>query len=87
MLGNRGTLNGTRVLAPATVHLMTSNHLPSSLLTGEFGIGLQTMRPGFGYGYNCAVVFNPPEANLPEGKGTFFWDGACGNLVLGRSFE
>ena len=39
---------------------------------------LAVMRPGFGYGYNCAVVFDPPEANLPEGKGTFFWDGAAG---------
>lgn len=78
MLLNGGQLNGVRILAPATVKLMTSNHLPSSLLTGEFGIGLQQMRPGFGYGYNCAVVFDPPEANLPEGKGTFFWDGAAG---------
>lgn len=78
MLLNGGELNGARILAPASVHLMTSNHLPSSLLTGEFGIGLQQMRPGFGYGYNCAVVFDPPEANLPEGKGTFFWDGAAG---------
>ena len=36
------------------------------------------MRPGFGYGYNCAVVFDPGAANLPDGKGTFFWDGAAG---------
>ena len=48
------------------------------LSTGQFGIGAQVMRPGFGYGYNCAVVFDPPEANLPDGKGTFFWDGAAG---------
>jgi len=73
-----GELDGTRVLAPASVKLMSSNHLPPSLLTGEFGIGAQQMRPGFGYGYNCAVVFDPPTANLPEGKGTFFWDGAAG---------
>jgi CubicO group peptidase (beta-lactamase class C family) len=78
MLADKGELNGVRILAPATVHLMSSNHVPASLLTGEFGIGLQTLRPGFGYGYNCAVVFDPPEANLPEGKGTFFWDGAAG---------
>jgi CubicO group peptidase (beta-lactamase class C family) len=78
MLAHGGELNGTRILAPATVKLMSSNHLPASLLTGEFGIGLQQMRPGFGYGYNCAVVYDPPEANLPEGKGTFFWDGAAG---------
>ena len=28
MLGNGGELNGTRILAPSTVKLMTSNHVP-----------------------------------------------------------
>ena len=78
MLANQGELNGERILAPPTVHLMTSNHVPSSLLTGEFHIGMQVLRPGFGYGYNGAVVYDPPEADLIEGKGTFFWDGAAG---------
>jgi CubicO group peptidase (beta-lactamase class C family) len=78
MLANRGELNGARILAPATVTLMTSNHVPENLLTGEFSIGSQVLRPGFGYGYNYAVVFDPPEANMPDGKGTFFWDGAAG---------
>jgi len=57
---------------------MSSNHLPAELLNGHFGIGLSIMRPGFGYGYNCAVVFDPLEANMIDGKGTFFWDGAAG---------
>jgi CubicO group peptidase (beta-lactamase class C family) len=78
MLGNGGELNGVRILSPAAVQLMSSNHVPASLLTGEYGIGSHILRPGFGYGYNCAVVFDPAEANLPEGKGTFFWDGAAG---------
>lgn len=78
MLANGGELNGHRILSPASVKLMSSNHLAPNLLTGEFSIGLQRMRPGFGYGYNCAVVFDPPTANLPDGKGTFFWDGAAG---------
>jgi len=78
MLANGGKLGNERILAPATVRLMTSNHLPASILTGEFGIGQHIMRPGFGYGFNCAVVFDPPEAGLPDGKGTFFWDGAAG---------
>ncbi len=78
MLGNGGELNGKRILAPSSVKLMGSNHVPAELLTGQYGIGLQTLRPGFGYGYNCAVVFDPAEANLPDGKGTFFWDGAAG---------
>ena len=78
MLANDGELSGVRILAPARVHLMSSNHLPPELLTGEFGIGLQVMRRGLGYGYNCAVAYEPTEANLIEGKGTFFWDGAAG---------
>ena len=78
MLANGGTLNGKRILAPATVRQMTSNHLPPNLLTGAFGGGMHVMRPGFGYGINCAVVYDPPEANLPDGKGTFLWDGAAG---------
>ena len=78
MLLNGGELDGKRILSPATVKLMTSNHVPSELLTGKFGIGSQMLRPGFGYGYDCAVIFNPLEANLPDGKGEFFWDGAAG---------
>jgi CubicO group peptidase (beta-lactamase class C family) len=58
--------------------MMSANHVPAGLLTGEFHIRAHTLRSGFGYGYNCAVVFDPVEANLPEGKGTFFWDGAAG---------
>jgi CubicO group peptidase (beta-lactamase class C family) len=80
MLADGGELDGKRILSPATVKLMTSNHLPENLLTGEFGGGLHVMRPGFGYGFNCAVIFDPADAALPDGKGTFFWDGAAGTM-------
>jgi CubicO group peptidase (beta-lactamase class C family) len=78
MLLNGGQLDGKRIVAPSSVRLMSSNHVPTDLLTGQYKIGSQVMRPGFGYGYNCAVVFDPPTANLPEGNGTFFWDGLAG---------
>jgi len=78
MLANDGELDGKRILAPSTVKLMTSEHMPDSLLTGEFGIGMSVIRPGFAWGYDCAVIFDPIEANLSDGKGTFFWDGAAG---------
>ena len=78
MLANGGELNGKRILAPSTVKLMTSNHMPAAIQTGEFGIGLSVIRPGFGWGYDCAVISDPAEANLSDGKGTFFWDGAAG---------
>lgn len=78
MLLNKGELDGVRILSPATVKLMTSNHLAPELLTGKFGIGMQQMRPGFGYGYNGAVIFNPAMANLSDGRGEYLWDGAAG---------
>ena len=78
MLANEGELNGVRIISPASARLMSSNHLAPNLLTGEFGIGLQVMRPGLGYGYDCAVEFDPASANLPDGRGTFYWDGAAG---------
>ncbi|HTX05493.1 MAG TPA: serine hydrolase [Steroidobacteraceae bacterium] len=78
MLANGGELDGRRILSAATVRLMTTNKLQGRLLSGKFGIGEHVMRPGFGYGFNCAVVFDPALAALPVGKGTFFWDGAAG---------
>jgi CubicO group peptidase (beta-lactamase class C family) len=73
MLANGGELMSKRILSPETVKLMSSNHLP-----GQFAGGQHVMRRGFGYGFNVAVIFDPPEAELSDGKGTFFWDGAAG---------
>ena len=78
MLANGGELNGVRILSPESVTMMSSNHLAPNLLTGEFGIGMHTMRAGFGYGYNCAVIFDPPMEGFADGKGEYFWDGAAG---------
>jgi len=78
MLANGGELNGVRLLSPSSVRLLSANHLAPELITGGFGIGIQNFRSGFGYGYNCAVVYDPPAANLSDGRGTFLWDGAAG---------
>ena len=77
MLLNGGELDGVRILAPATVELMTTNHLAPNLMTGEFSIGPEIMRPGLGWGYDCAVYTDPREADEVVGKGTFFWLGAA----------
>jgi CubicO group peptidase (beta-lactamase class C family) len=78
MLANGGEWAGKRILSPQTVKLMSSNHLAPALLTGQFAGGQHIMRRGFGYGFNVAVIFDPPEAGLSDGKGTFLWDGAAG---------
>ena len=77
MLLNHGELDGARILSPATVDLMTSNHLSPKLLTGEFSIGNAVMRPGHGWGYDLAVFDDPPTADEIVGKGTFYWEGAA----------
>ena len=77
MLLNGGELDGVRILAPATVQLMSSNHLAPSLMSGEFSIGPETIRPGMGWGYDCAVFTDPATADEIVGKGTFFWLGAA----------
>jgi CubicO group peptidase (beta-lactamase class C family) len=77
MLLNGGELDGVRILAPATVQLMTSNHLVPSLMTGEFSIGPVIIRPGLGWGYDCAVLSDPLQADDVVGRGTFFWIGAA----------
>ncbi|HEX8925642.1 MAG TPA: serine hydrolase, partial [Terriglobales bacterium] len=78
MLANGGELDGVRILSPSSVRLLSSNHLAPELISGGFGIGIQNFRPGFGYGYNCAVAYDPTLADLPDGRGTFLWDGAAG---------
>ena len=79
MLLNGGLLDGVRVLAPATVKLILSNHLPDSLMADYKGAGFVTQpRPGLGYGYGGAVVTDPGLANVTMGKGSYLWDGAFG---------
>ena len=77
MLLNGGELDGVRILAPSTVQLMTANHLTPNLMTGEFRIGPEVIRPGMGWGYDCAVFSDPLQADEIVGKGTFFWIGAA----------
>lgn len=79
MLLNGGQLDGVRVLAPATVKLILSNHLPDSLTAEYKGPGFVTQpRPGLGYGFGGSVVTDPGLADEPMGKGTYMWDGALG---------
>jgi CubicO group peptidase (beta-lactamase class C family) len=78
MLANGGVLDGARILAPSTVALMRANHLPDSLRDKGFGIGIQRIRRGFGFGYDVAVFDDPHQAGSTTGAGTFLWDGLAG---------
>jgi CubicO group peptidase (beta-lactamase class C family) len=78
MLLNGGELDGVRIVQASSIALMTRNHLPDALINAEYGVGNQQIRPGFGYGYNGAVFYDPEAAGLPVGQGTYQWDGAAG---------
>lgn len=77
MLLNHGELNGVRILAPATVDLLTTNHLAPGLLTGKFGLLGIKMEPGHGWAYDMAVFPDPAAVQAVVGKGTYYWAGAA----------
>jgi CubicO group peptidase (beta-lactamase class C family) len=73
MLRNGGELDGTRILGPRTVALMTANHT-GDMVNGQFG------RParGMGFGLSMEVVLDPIAAGLAVSKGAFSWQGGTG---------
>ncbi len=79
MLANKGELNGARILAPSSVALMTSNHVPDAVkAAGKFGIGNYRQQPGFGFGFDVAIYEEPTRIGSSVGEGTFLWDGIAG---------
>jgi CubicO group peptidase (beta-lactamase class C family) len=75
MLWNQGSYNGTRILSPETVALMTHPHVESGVLT-EMGI------EGLGWGLGLAVVVDS-DATLPiDRDGDFWWSGYYGTTFF-----
>ncbi|HEY3798637.1 MAG TPA: serine hydrolase domain-containing protein [Caulobacteraceae bacterium] len=78
MLLNKGELAGQRIMSEAAAALMMSNQLTDDLSAKRWGVGAQQLRPGFGYGFNGALFYDPVKAEVPVGVGTYHWDGAAG---------
>lgn len=66
MLLNEGELNGTRVLSPSSVSLMTKNHV------GDLYID----EPGMGFGLGFSVRLDVGAAGVPGSEGEYGWGGA-----------
>jgi CubicO group peptidase (beta-lactamase class C family) len=79
MLCNGGTLNGTRILGPKTVSLMTRNHLPDGKDLHDFSVSLfsETAMAGVGFGLGFAVMIDPAKNQLPGTPGEFNWGGVA----------
>jgi CubicO group peptidase (beta-lactamase class C family) len=70
MLANGGQLDGVRLLAPGTVRLMRSNHLPDGVWVGPGNTGI-------GYGLGVSVLVDPVRRGNLGSKGEFGWSGAA----------
>ena len=70
MLLDGGELQGTRLLAPRTVALMASNHLPPE--AGPYG---NPPHAGHDFGLGVRVLRDPGLAGQLDGAGTFGWSG------------
>ena len=67
MMRRRGTLDGTRVLSPSAIHLMTISH------TGDLPAGWV---PGVGHGYGYEVVREPAGMFRYNSLGSYVKGGA-----------
>ncbi|WP_237478947.1 serine hydrolase domain-containing protein [Lichenibacterium dinghuense] len=74
MVLGRGTLEGARVLGPATLALMTADHLGRD--TGR--ASYYPPGPGYGFGLGFAVRVAAGEAPFPGTPGDVFWSGVGG---------
>ena len=75
MLIQGGTLNGVRILKPATVRYMTGGDLMEGQQKAfEQWIGLE----GFSYGNLMRVCKNPGRAGFAASEGEYGWDGWLG---------
>ncbi len=69
--------NGAKILSPATVELMGTNHL-----SGQTLADFNNMRPGYGYGLGVRTHINKAESGSLSPIGEFGWDGAAGSFSM-----
>ena len=77
VLLDRGEFNGNRIASAEAVAMQMTNQISTELVTPGFTTGHMRFRPGFGYGFNGVVFYDPVLADLPVGLGTYMWDGAA----------
>src|SRR6185369_11739447 len=87
MLLNGGELEGTRLLSPKTVALMTSDqlppgterHTPVAIQLGAFG---PLPESGTSFGLGFAVRVDAGRSPIPGSVGDFSWGGITGPVFL-----
>ncbi|HVT64268.1 MAG TPA: serine hydrolase domain-containing protein [Mycobacteriales bacterium] len=78
MMLNEGELDGVRILAPATIRMMTGNHLKGDLEQLSSGGFAETSLEGVGFGLGVAVLVDPLASHSVASKGEYYWGGIFG---------
>ncbi len=79
MILNGGELNGTRILSPASIALIESDQVESTVQpdpnnAARISIGGDALS----FGIDFALVKDPAKLGMLEGKGSIWWGGAAG---------
>jgi CubicO group peptidase (beta-lactamase class C family) len=77
MLLSGGTLDGVRILSPASVRLMTADHLGHAIATPISPGEAAMQSPGYGFGLGVAVRLADGLASVPGSAGDYFWSGSA----------
>ncbi|MEK7295784.1 MAG: serine hydrolase domain-containing protein, partial [Actinomycetota bacterium] len=82
MLANHGVLGDVRLLSPASIDLMTMNHLPNNQDVSTFGraLGEEIFYDGIGFGLGFSVVIDQAKTRALCPNGTFGWGGAASTV-------
>lgn len=76
MLGQGGTLDGTRLVGRKALALMTADHL-GDLPAARSGLNFLP-GPGYGFGLGFAVRLGQGDAVIPGSPGDYTWSGLAG---------
>lgn len=78
MLAAGGEIDGVRIIAPKTLRMMRTNHLPGNADLTEMSSSLfsESNNAGTGFGLGFAMVIDPARTLMPSSLGEFYWGGA-----------
>ncbi|MEN9472197.1 MAG: hypothetical protein RLZZ495_286 [Pseudomonadota bacterium] len=79
---NGGSLDGQRILSPATVRLMTADHLGRDIPVNHTGFSGELLPMGHGFGLGFAVQLEDGISSMLGGKGVYFWGGIAGTTFF-----
>jgi CubicO group peptidase (beta-lactamase class C family) len=80
MMLNGGELDGIRLLAPKTVDLMTTNHLPEALIPFSVFDERAYEMVGCGFGLGFRVVTDIAQHGVLGSEGTYSWGGSASTI-------